>query len=197
MKNYIAFFLIVFIIVSLYTIKSQKIENDSTKEYVFSKLKDEFKLAGYFLNTAQKQYYKKLDKKQKWQFLKLFWESNDPNPITPENEFLVDLIQKINYCNAHFSHFKEGWKTDIGRVYLRYGEPFEIIKGNTSVSTKHVIKEYQIWKYRIKSYSTYIFLNSQMNGNFRLIYSEGDEKESSIPDWESYLGSDFDYNELE
>lgn len=166
MKRYLIF-LIVFIFVGLFATDNKKDTIEKSTKYVFSKLKDESKLAGYFLNSAQKKYFRKLDKKQKWQFLKLYWESNDPNPITLKNEFLEDLIKKVNYCNSHFRHFKEGWKTDIGRVYLRHGEPFEIIKGNTSGSTKYVIKDYQIWKYRIKSYSTYIFLNSQMNGNYR------------------------------
>jgi len=36
-----------------------------------------------------------------------------------------------------------------------------------------------------------------MNGNFRLIYAENDDLESSNPDWMRYVGSDFDTSLLD
>ena len=176
-----------------FSIKKKKIFS----QRLFIDLEDEFMLLKYFLTSKQASTWKTLTEQGKINFLNRFWSVNDPDPTTKKNEFLLTVKERVDYCNNKFFYFKEGWKTDIGRVYLRHGEPFEIIKGNTSISTKHAIKEYQIWKYRIKSYSTYVFLDSQMHGNFRLIYSEGDEQESSLPEWETYLGSDFDYSELE
>jgi hypothetical protein len=35
-----------------------------------------------------------------------------------------------------------------------------------------------------------------MNGNYRLIYVEGDQQESSNPDYLYYLGDDFDTSKL-
>ena len=57
---------------------------------------------------------------------------------------------------------------------------------------KHGDKEYQIWKYRVNKDLTFIFLDMQTSGDFRLIYSENDDKESSYHDWREYLGSEFD-----
>ena len=68
---------------------------------------------------------------------------------------------------------------------------------NTGLDTKYTQKEYQIWKYRISDYLTYLFIDLQQNGDYRLIYSDGDEREGSWADWPSYLGSDFDESLLQ
>lgn len=160
--------------------------------HVFSDLKDEYKLVGYFLSPNQRKYYKKLDKENKWEYISAFWEAQNPNPATESNEFLLEIIARVRYCNIHFSHFNKGWKTDTGRVYIKYGKPFEVLKLNTGSSTKFAQKEYQIWKYRISSFQTYIFIDLHQHGDYRLIYSDGDDAEGSWADWLNYLGSDFD-----
>lgn len=176
---------------------NKKEKKELSENSVFLNIKDEFKLASYFLHPKQIRYYKKLSKKQKRKFLEAFWKDNDPNPITSQNEFLDTLKERIEYCNKHFSYYRKGWKSDRGRIYIKYGEPFEIIKKNTSVYTKYTIKSYEIWKYRLQNYFTYIFLDQQTSGNYQIIFSEGDDKESILPEWRSLLGSDFDITELE
>ena len=178
----------IFIGISADTISLPQKEN-----HVFSNLKDEYKLVSYFLNTNQKSYYKKLDTENKWQYLSTFWEVQDPNPETMENEFLLEIITRIRYSNKHFSHFKKGWKTDMGKVYITLGEPFEILElTNTGPYIKLALREYQIWKYRISSFQTFLFIEPQQHGDFRLIFSDGDEQEGSWREWRDYLGSDFD-----
>ncbi|MDP8269687.1 MAG: GWxTD domain-containing protein [Candidatus Tenebribacter davisii] len=165
--------------------------------HIFDKLKDEYKLVNFFLSPNQKKYYKKLDEENKWDYISAFWKAQDPNPTTEDNEFLLELLIRIDYCNKHFSHFREGWKTDIGRIHIKHGKPFEILKLETGSDTKLTKKDYQIWKYRISGYFTYLFIDLQQHGDYRLIYSDGDEKESSWSDWRSYLGSNFDESLLQ
>jgi len=160
--------------------------------HVFSDLKDEYKLVSYFLSPNQKRYYKKLDKENKWEYISAFWEAQNPNPATESNEFLLEIIARIKYCNIHFSHFNKGWKTDTGRIYIKHGKPFEILKLNTGISSKFAQKEYQIWKYRISNFQTYLFIDLHQNRSYQLIYSDGDSAEGSWADWLNYLGSDFD-----
>ncbi len=160
--------------------------------HVFSDLKDEYKLVSYFLSPNQRKYYKKLDKENKWEYISAFWEAQNPNPATESNEFLLEIIARVKYCNIHFSHFNKGWKTDTGRIYIKHGKPFEILKLNTGISSKFAQKEYQIWKYRISSFQTYLFIDLHQHGDYRLIYSDGDDAEGSWADWLNYLGSDFD-----
>ena len=160
--------------------------------HIFSDLKEEYKLVSYFLSPNQRKYYKKLDKENKWEYISAFWEAQNPNPATESNEFLLEIIARVKYCNIHFSHFNKGWKTDTGRIYIKHGKPFEILKLNTGISSKFAQKEYQIWKYRISSFQTYLFIDLHQHGDYRLIYSDGDNAEGSWADWLNYLGSDFD-----
>ena len=105
---------------------------------IFEVLKDEYRMASYFLNNPQKKYYKKLnDDDDKWRYLETFWKAHDLDPTTENNEFL-DLIKiRIDHCNQYFTHFKPGWTTDRGRIYIRHGEPYEIVKMETGMSSKH------------------------------------------------------------
>lgn len=166
-------------------------------KHIFDKIKEEYKIVSYFLSSNQRKYYKKLNKKNKWEYIAAFWEAQDPNPATLENEFLSEINTRIAYCNKYFSHFKKGWETDIGRIYILHGKPFEVLKLNTGTGTKFAQKDYQIWKYRISNYKTYIFIDLHQNGSYRLIYSEGDDNEGSWADWQSYLGSDFNEDLLQ
>lgn len=165
--------------------------------HVFSDLKDEYKLVSYFLSPNQKKYYKKLDNENKWEYIAAFWEAQNPNPATESNEFLLEIIARVKYCNIHFSHFNKGWKTDTGRIYIKHGKPFEILKLNTGISSKFAQKEYQIWKYRISNFQTYLFIDLHQHGDYRLIYSDGDDAEGSWADWLNYLGTDFDESLLQ
>ena len=161
--------------------------------HVFSDLKDEYKLVSYFLNTNQKKYYKKLNTENKWEYLSIFWEVQNPNPETEENEFLMEIIVRIKYSNRHFSHFKKGWKTDMGKIHIKLGEPFEVLElTNSGPYTKLTLREYHIWKYRISCFQTFLFIEPQQHGDFRLVFSDGDEQEGSWREWRDYLGTDFD-----
>ena len=169
---------------SLITIKIQR---------VFEDIEDEYNLAKIFFTSKQRKQYKSQEKDaDKRLFLDTFWAVNDPNPVTPENEFILILRSRIEYCNNHFSHFKDGWKTDMGRIYLKHGQPYEVIKDRTDILGKHGEKEYQIWKYRVYEDMTFIFIDLQTHGDFRLIYSENDERETSYPNWLEYMGRNFD-----
>jgi len=185
---------IVFVILLLGIYLSSLISQDATLKpegHVFDNLKEEYKLVSYFISTNQRRYYRKLDEKNKWEYISAFWKAQDPNPATESNEFLLEIKARIEYCNQHFSHFNKGWETDTGKVYIKYGKPFEVLKLNTGSGTKFAQKEYQIWKYRIKSYRTFIFIDLHQNESYRLIFSDGDGTEGSWADWRSCLGNNF------
>jgi len=163
---------------------------------VFEDIDKEYKLVSYFLNFQQKKYYHSLEEEQKSVYLQSFWEAYNPNPVTEKNEFLELIRERIAYCNHYFSHFSDGWETDRGRIYIRHGKPFDIMQGRTSIMTKFTVKDYQIWKYRMNEFMTFIFLDQQGHGDYRIIYSDGDEKEMTNPDWQELLGPDFEQGDL-
>ncbi len=191
MKNFLILAIFIQIIFYLPAQNEENIDIDHENS-VFDNLKDEYKLASYFLTHQQKQYFKKLDEKDKWRYLNVFWKSNDLDPSTEENEFLDQIKIRIKYCDTYFTHFNSGWTTDRGRIYIRHGKPYDIIKRKTSMGTKYAQKDYEIWKYRIDEYLTYIFIDIQQHGDYRMIYSDNDPMEGSWSDWWNYLGSDFD-----
>ena len=166
-------------------------------ERMFVELEDEFKLVSYFLVSSQLKTWKTLSNDGKINYLNRFWTQNDPEPLSEKNEFFEDIKERVAYSNKKFSHFAKGWSTDRGRIYLKNGRPDEVIAKDTGLYTKYSQKELEIWKFRTRMNKTYIFIDLQTSGNFRLIYADGDAQESSAANWQDYLGEDFDFNLLE
>jgi len=57
------------------------------------------------------------------QFIKIVWDSRDPDPDTEENEFKDEFYERIAYANEHFTSGKPGRLTDRGRIYIKWGKP--------------------------------------------------------------------------
>ncbi len=54
------------------------------------------------------------------------WQSKDPLMLTEINERKLEHYSRVAYANLRFSDFDkgiEGWKTDQGKVYIRFGKP--------------------------------------------------------------------------
>ena len=56
-------------------------------------------------------------------FIEYFWRRRDPNPETEVNEYREQYYERIAYANEHFASGVPGWKTDRGRIYIRWGKP--------------------------------------------------------------------------
>ena len=171
-------------------------EIDSGKYRIFTSLEAEFKLIRYFTSTNSKV-WKQLDDFGKAKFIDKFWFTNDPTPGTEKNEFFEIVKERVKIANQRYKTFSEGWETDMGRIYIRHGQPDEIIKENTGINTKYAEKDYEIWKYRLNEQLTYVFIDFQNSKKYKIIYSDNDPKESSLPDWEMFLGEEFDKGILE
>ncbi len=164
---------------------------------LFVNLEDEIMLLKYFLPSAKTKIWKDLTDEGKLKFIDKFWEINDLDTFPKKNEFYELIRKRIQYCNEHYSHFKDGWNTDRGRIYIKFGKPDDILCYDTGLTTKYAQKKYEIWKYRVHYNYTYLFLDFQTNGNYKLIYSDNDPNESSSPHMEDYLGEDFDMGLLD
>ena len=59
-------------------------------------------------------------------FIEQFWLKRDPTPGTPENEYREEHYRRIAYADETFAtNAVPGWKTDRGRIYIKYGPPVE------------------------------------------------------------------------
>lgn len=96
-----------------------------------------------------------------------FWKSKDPSPNTDVNEVFLEYYRRINYANEHFKHYVEGWRTDMGMIYITLGPPSFVERhpfdGNS--------KPYEIWEYYNIS-KRFVFLDETGFGDYRLINPE-------------------------
>ena len=59
-------------------------------------------------------------------YLRKFWASRDPLFLTESNERLLEHCRRVAYANLRFAEPEEGiegWESDRGQVYIRYGHP--------------------------------------------------------------------------
>jgi GWxTD domain-containing protein len=58
-----------------------------------------------------------------------FWRKRDPTPETATNEAYLKFRDRVDYANDQFARFGigKGMFSDMGRVYIRYGPPDEIL----------------------------------------------------------------------
>ncbi|MBK7105861.1 MAG: GWxTD domain-containing protein [Ignavibacteriae bacterium] len=104
-----------------------------------------FEISKYIAAKSEIQLYEKLSQiEAKRKFLFDFWRKRDIDPNTPSNEFKVKYLERLDYVNSDFSNkFREGYKTDRGRVVLMYGRPDRI----DTFENESTIKPYEIWYY--------------------------------------------------
>ena len=102
-----------------------------------------------------------------------YWKSKDPTPSTPENELKDEYYKRLRYADLNFGNFgRNGWKTDMGMVYITYGPPEEIERHPFDLDSK----PYQIWYYYgLKK--IFRFVDTNGYGEYELLYPyDGDTR---------------------
>jgi len=151
---------------------------------------DEFALISYFLDSRERRLWRGLSEQGRRNFIESFWARNNPNPGTEENLFLSTIRLRVNEANWRFSHHREGWRSDRGRIYIKHGSPDVIDRRETDQNSRYSRKNYLVWRYH-GSGRNYVFLDFQGNGNFRLVFARNDVMENSDPNWRNYLFDPF------
>ena len=111
-----------------------------------------------------------------------FWEKRDPTPGTRKNEYYEEYYRRIDFANKTFGGNKNGWRTDMGMVFVKLGQPDYIEKPITRndyydpISNRRpqviwhygqlqrrVIFRYEAGEYRIANlYEIFDLLNDEM-----------------------------------
>ena len=87
---------------------------------------------------------KNVSQRNRQQAINEFWKSKDPTPDTPENEFMIEFYNRIAYANTAFpAPGIEGWRTDRGKIFIRYGLPDQI----SCPFTNYDWERYETWEY--------------------------------------------------
>jgi len=93
-----------------------------------------------------------------------FWRRRDPTPETPENEARDAFYQRVQYANQHFATGGPGWKTDMGRIYIVFGRPDEVVRNPFNFDRPPE----EIWYY-YRDRRTFVFVDRDGFGRYDLV----------------------------
>jgi GWxTD domain-containing protein len=93
-----------------------------------------------------------------------FWARRDPTPDTPRNEALLEFFRRVRYAEMHFQHFGPGWRSDMGRIYIKFGPPDQTESRAQTSQTPQL----EIWYYN-RPYRRFVFADQEGFGRFVLI----------------------------
>ncbi|HYM81653.1 MAG TPA: GWxTD domain-containing protein [Candidatus Limnocylindria bacterium] len=84
----------------------------------------------FLLEADNEENFARMHLGEQERFLDEFWTRRDPTPGTAENEVRTSFLRRVEQANRNFGRFglSKGMFSDMGRVYIRYGEPTEILR---------------------------------------------------------------------
>jgi GWxTD domain-containing protein len=97
----------------------------------------------------------------------LFWRKLDPTPSTESNEAFGDFLQRLRYALKTFSKHQPGWRTDMGKIYIKSGPPDKVEDRQDS----RIGRNYELWYYYSKGI-VYIFEDTIGYGDYHLLSTE-------------------------
>ena len=147
-------------------------------------LDEEFGYTRYISTKDERNTYKKLNLDGKREYIKEFWARRDQTPGTPANEYKRNYFNLIELANNSYKGtFREGWRTDRGRVLLVYGRPDEIERFPFSSDNK----AYEVWNFfGIQGGVVFIFVDRREMGDYELVHSTA-RGELYDPDWTRWI----------
>ena len=80
-----------------------------------------------------------------------------------------EYYARVEYAKKNFQSFLEGWRTDRGMVYIRFGPPQNVERHPFDSDNK----QYEIWYYYNQN-REFIFVDETGFGDYRLRYPETD-----------------------
>lgn len=124
-------------------------------------------------------------------FMTKFWQQRDPTPGTERNEARESFYKQIEIANRDYgernnnrSGGRPGWRTDRGRIRIKYGEPSDMLDRRTSLGQA---PPYQVWRFTRGKETYYIFADRSGFGNYQLV-ATNDLKENGLADYQQLLG---------
>jgi len=93
-----------------------------------------------------------------------FWKRRDPTPDTPRNEAMIEFFRRVRYADQHFQGAGPGWRSDMGRIYIRYGPPDQT---ETHAATTQS-PQLEIWYYN-RPYRRFVFADRDGFGRYVLV----------------------------
>lgn len=104
-----------------------------------------------------------------------FWLNHDPTPGTEANEGMDEFYRRVQYTNENFTVFRDGWKTDMGMIYIIFGPPSDIERHPFDLENK----PHEYWYYHDIN-KQFVFMDLTGFGEYRLLTTGWEAWRSSI-----------------
>jgi GWxTD domain-containing protein len=118
----------------------------------------------YIASSEEIDAMRKLDPDQQAAAWERFWRRRDPTPETPRNEFQIEFFRRLHYAAQHFQGFGYGWRSDMGRVYVRYGPPDQVEQQAATSTTPQA----ELWFYNQPA-RRFVFVDREGFGRYVLL----------------------------
>lgn len=93
-----------------------------------------------------------------------FWRRRDPTPETPRNEAMLEFFRRVRYAEDHFQGYGPGWRSDMGRVYIKLGAPDQVESRPATAQSAPL----EIWYYN-QPYRRLVFEDREGFGRYVLL----------------------------
>ncbi len=175
---------------------AQKVdEKDLPEQY-----RDWLALVAYHIQPVERDVFLQLrSDRDRDVFIEAFWKQRDPTPGTPENEYRDELAKRFRYVNEFLGRTvaREGWRTDMGRIYMILGPP----QGIERFDGTQGIVPCQSWSYYgdprkdLPPQFTLLFYQRGGVGEYKL-YDPLSDGPSRLLQHQRDIGDPFDYSAL-
>ncbi len=151
--------------------EDEQFEASEWATHVGERLELELDLSDILATNSEKIIRKGLtEDKAKQKYLFTFWASRDPEPATKVNERLDEFRWAYERAQSVYARpgQSNGWKTDRGRVLLKYGKPNQVVLSNATIDTK----PYEEWFYtNLQGGVHFYFVDRFNNNSHQLVHS--------------------------
>jgi len=118
----------------------------------------------YIISPEEMDWLRSLPPERQAQGWEEIWRRRDPTPDTPRNENQIEFFRRVRYTERHFQGFGPGWRSDMGRIYIKFGPPDQIETRPASLSSPQL----EIWYYNQPA-RRFVFGDREGFGRFTLL----------------------------
>jgi len=97
-----------------------------------------------------------------------FWARRDPDPGNADNPAMIEFMRRVDYARRHYGVMEPGWRSDMGRTYIRFGAPDRVERTSNGITGPST----EIWYYDARN-TAYVFQDQDGFGRYRLVGSRG------------------------
>ena len=141
----------------------------------------------YLMRDGERGVFENLTVEGKRRYLVEFWRRRDPTPETPDNPLRDVYYRGVRHANSAFREGGAaqipGWRTDRGRIYLKYGEPNDALRRPMASP-----RPFEAWIFTQNRRLWYVFMDRTGLGHYELIGTNDLTERSVDANWQFLLG---------